>query len=218
MNWKIFSTETCLLCGTPQRGDQLYHGLCRDCRAEIQQEPGPFRFTVEDVDITAARAFTGITRDCIALWKTGGYQRVGALLTEALLEPLTSSILENAGMATPILIPVPALRKNRRRRGFDQALAIARHLATSAGWDVATPLRRHGWVAQKTLDRAHRQENVHSAFSINPEQAEQLRLMHRPLVLVDDVLTTGATAQRCAELLGPCSNMPVSVVVIATKM
>lgn len=218
MNWKIFSTETCLLCGTPQRGDQLYHGLCLNCRAEIQQEPGPFRFTVQDVDITAARAFTGITRDCIALWKTGGYQRLGAFLTEALLEPLTTFILDIEGMVMPILVPVPALRKNRRRRGFDQAVAIARYLATSAGWDVATPLRRHGWVAQKTLDRVHRQENVQSAFSINREQAEQLRSMHRPLVLVDDVLTTGATVHRCAELLGPCSTMPVSVVVIATKM
>ena len=104
-----------------------------------------------------------------------------------------------APAARPALIlPVPLHRSRLRRRGYNQALELARPLGRALGVPV-----RHGWllrpratVAQTELDAAARRRNVRRAFILR----EGVRLPAH-VALLDDVMTTGATLAECARVL-----------------
>ncbi|MGY0561244.1 ComF family protein [Luteimonas sp. A277] len=96
------------------------------------------------------------------------------------------------------LVPVPLHRARLRQRGYDQALELARPLASALGIDVrADLLRRVRATAQQTrLDAAERAGNLHRAFQANPADP-----LPSHVVLIDDVMTTGATLHAAAYAL-----------------
>ncbi len=101
--------------------------------------------------------------------------------------------------ARPILAPVPLSAGRRRERGFNQAALLARSVSAVLGWPVREPLvRRSGGRRQARLGRRDRFENVRGRFSARAARSGE---GDRPVVLVDDVVTTGATAGACARAL-----------------
>jgi ComF family protein len=96
------------------------------------------------------------------------------------------------------LLPVPLHGARLRRRGFDQALELARPLARETGLPLlANRLRRcRRTQAQSELGARARRRNVLGAFALAPGPP-----LPAHVALVDDVLTTGATAGECAQLL-----------------
>jgi ComF family protein len=113
------------------------------------------------------------------------------------------------------LIPVPLARSRERERGFNQAAllcgALSRHWAIPAWNDVLA--RTRGTRTQTRLTPGERSANVHGAFAV-PDAArgarDRLRGLH--LVLVDDVLTTGATLNACATALFDAGARTISYV------
>ncbi|MBA3854323.1 MAG: phosphoribosyltransferase [Gemmatimonas sp.] len=99
------------------------------------------------------------------------------------------------------LLPVPLAASKLRARGYNQAERLAR--AVAARWNLpvwADVLRRQrATPSQTALTRGERLANVHRAFSCADSAAAQVVGKH--LILVDDVLTTGATLNACAEAL-----------------
>jgi ComF family protein len=110
-----------------------------------------------------------------------------------------------------LLVPVPLSAARRRERGYNQAEALARVLATASGWSLDTGLARiRATPPQVGLDRAARQRNVRDAFAwAGPALAGQ------HVLLVDDVLTTGATADECAAVLKAAGAAWVGLVTVA---
>lgn len=113
------------------------------------------------------------------------------------------------------LVPVPLHRLRLWRRRFNQSAALAGVIGGEAGLPV-----RAGWlerpratVPQVGLDRAARARNVQGAFAV-PEMAKG-ELRGRRLVLVDDVLTTGATIDACVKALLRAGAGRVDVLVFA---
>lgn len=109
------------------------------------------------------------------------------------------------------LVPVPLFWKRRRWRQFNQAAEIAREMGRRLGLPVRCALRRSGSTESQTrLTRAQRLSNLRGSFRAT---------RHLPpgpgVVLVDDVLTTGATAHECARTL---VRAGVQKVVVVTAM
>ena len=105
---------------------------------------------------------------------------------------------EAALAAADWVLPVPLARDRLRERGFNQALQLAHQLAphkTQAQW----LLRVRSTPVQHTLPRAQRLRNLAGAFAIEPLRQQQMA--GGRAVLVDDVMTTGATLQAAAAAL-----------------
>ena len=121
---------------------------------------------------------------------------------------------EQADLSRPdCLLPVPLARKRLRERGYNQALMLARWLSAELDleYDEHLLLRPHETVAQQTLDAKARRRNLLSAFALAPGAQVQ----GRHLALVDDVLTTGATAHSLAQLLMEAGARQVDVYCLA---
>lgn len=100
-----------------------------------------------------------------------------------------------------IMLPVPLHPKRLWKRRFNQAAILTSHLsaATSKPWRGDVLLRTHETTSQVGLDAKQRRKNVRRAFDVPFEK--QGHIAGKTTLLVDDVRTTGATAQACAETL-----------------
>ncbi|MFM7028809.1 MAG: ComF family protein [Chakrabartia sp.] len=114
-----------------------------------------------------------------------------------------------------MLVPVPLHRWRLWSRGFNQSLLIARAVAARTGQEVLPDvLRRHRRTRPLgPLGRAARALEVRRAFAVDPQRAPQFRA--RDLFLVDDVFTSGATADACVAALKSAGAGKVRVLVWA---
>ena len=140
----------------------------------------------------------------------------GALDLAAVLAQRLVAAVEAAGSARPdLLLPVPLGPARLRERGYNQAWELARRVARALDCrcDARLLLRIKDTAQQLALPRARRADNVRGAFLVEPSRAGELR--GRDVALVDDVLTTGATAAEIARVLKLAGAANVQVWVLA---
>jgi ComF family protein len=162
-------------------------------------------------------AAAGPVQDLLHALKYGGLTGIGRTLGGRL-----GSIVEgfpwSAGI--DIIVPLPLFRAKHRERGYNQAESISRGVAQVFSRPVRTRLvKRSRWTdSQTTLGFAARQMNVHGAFIVPPRKTPVLK--GKTLLLVDDVVTTGATTRACAEALrqGGAGAVFVAAVALAEQL
>ena len=120
--------------------------------------------------------------------------------------------MEPALKAADRVIPVPLSTERLRERGFNQSALLARHLS-GPKTDPQTLLRLHATEAQSSLPRAQRLRNLRGAFALEPGHAASLR--GQRVVLVDDVMTTGATLEAATLALREAGVAHVTAAVLA---
>lgn len=139
-------------------------------------------------------------RGLIHLLKYQAVRPAARPLGKALSQALRALLLEGAGEF--LVVPVPLHRRRRSTRGFNQAELIAR----AALRDLRDPrllldpkvlVRKRFTESQTGFTREERRRNLRGAFAV----AHPARVRGRQIVLVDDVLTTGATADECSRIL-----------------
>lgn len=224
-NWSIIE-QNCLLCDDPCEG----HPLCGACEAELPWLDGqcsicalplPTRGLVcgeclkrppsyDHVEVPWRFAFP--VDALITRFKHQARWPFGRLLGERLAHHLEHAFAD--GLPRPdALLPVPLARRRLRQRGFNQA----RMLADWLGRGLAIPVeadtlqRLVDTPPQQQLDAATRRRNLRQAFALSPTA----RVEDRHLALVDDVLTTGATAEALARLLKRAGAARVDVYCMA---
>ncbi|MGJ7565179.1 phosphoribosyltransferase family protein [Variovorax sp. GB1R11] len=111
-----------------------------------------------------------------------------------------------------IVLPMPLAPARLRERGFNQALELARRLSP-AKTDPTLLLRTRDTPAQSGLARAERLRNLSGAFAVEPLRAEKVR--GKRIVLVDDVMTSGASLFVAAEALRLAGAAHITAVVLA---
>jgi ComF family protein len=111
-----------------------------------------------------------------------------------------------------MLIPVPLTSERQRERGYNQSMELARGIATVTGLTVGKGvLRRTKFSGSQTHIRGReRRNNVEDAFSL----ADGTSIAHRHVMIVDDVMTTGATIINCAKELLKAGDVTISVVTV----
>ncbi|MDH3251859.1 MAG: ComF family protein [Ignavibacteria bacterium] len=103
--------------------------------------------------------------------------------------------------APVMIVPVPLHHAKQRERGYNQSVSICTGMTRiiPAGVFPGLLIRRRYTLSQTTLRREERRLNVLNAFALNPRY--HVPLDNRTVVLVDDVITTGATIDGCASIL-----------------
>lgn len=149
----------------------------------------------------------GVPEKLIYHIKHAGDRRVFSFVA-ARLAPRLSKVAETlptrapAGEDRPLLFTYPPRRRSAvSEDGFDQAKRLAKALAVACDGEFAPLIcrTRRGRAEQKTLDAEGRARNAASAYVLTDKVDEALR--DRTVVICDDLCTTGATLNRCAELL-----------------
>lgn len=198
--------DVCLLCRAPANES----GLCADCVADLPRltlacrrcalpletseaelcgeclaSPPPFDATF------AGFIYADPVDHLVTELKYRGHLPVARLLAGQLAARV-------AGRRVDVLIPMPLHRDRLRERGFNQAAELCRALARHSGipWSTSKLARTRAGQSQRESNRRERQRNVRRAF----EWAAPLPCPAR-VALVDDVLTTGATARAAAATL-----------------
>jgi ComF family protein len=119
--------------------------------------------------------------------------------------------------APPVVVPVPTTAKRRRARGYNQAELLAARVATRCDLVLRHALtRKSGRRSQTALTPLERRENVRGAFRPRPDAAGTIR--GADVLLVDDVLTTGATASEAALALSGIGAGSVTLLTFARAL
>lgn len=172
-------------------------GRCRSCRSVAG----------ELASIRAVCAYEGTARRAVHTLKF----RSGRYLAPV-LGGLMAEVARRRPLSADLVVPVPLAAGRLRRRGYNQAELLAVVAAPATGGVLASDvLTRDARRPQQTLDAAGRRTNLKGAIHCpDPD-----RVAGRRVVLVDDVVTTGATLSACAEQLAAAGAAHVGALVFA---
>ncbi len=182
---------TCPTCGTPEVEAE---GPCLGCR----NAPPPWHAA------TSFGPYEGVLRELVLLFKSRGRDELAAPLSGFIL-----SALRRAGWQRPAaVVAVPMTWVRRMRRGYNQAELLARAVARQLGTPLVHALRRRGRGTQVGGARSDRLLLSAAAFPVR-------RPVTGHVLLVDDVLTTGATAAACTRALKRAGAAEIYVLTVA---
>ena len=188
----------CVQCRSPFRSrfplDE--QGRCALCRRGLRGFEAAYSFGFYEDEL----------RELIHLFKYGGVQALdqplGRLLAQALPRDLSIDLI----------VPMPLHWRKRWQRGFNQASLLARQIGRRTHLPVRNALRRvRHTAAQAGLTNAKRRENVSGAFRAKSREI----LSGKRILLIDDVMTTGATASACARALKTAGAKEVTLLTLA---
>ena len=191
--------------------------ICHRTGVPLAEDPGPegagLAAMINPPPYHRARAplkYTGIGVQLIRRMKYSDQSELVAMLAPLILRAATLLF-----STADLLVPVPMHRWRLARRRFNQSAELARALSRLTGVPMQVDmLERHRATAQQVgLTRAVRRTNLRGAFRVR--DATKAQLAGRHVLLVDDVLTTGATAEACTRTLLRAGAGTVDIVTLA---
>jgi len=218
--WHIFYPELCVYCDAQfSKGEKL---LCTRCKAELpvtnyhdlNENPLLDKF-IGGLPIRNAYTFLSfqkmnITQQLIHKLKYENQQQIGWMLGRWFGEYINEN-LQNQGV--DLVIPVPLHKSRYKQRGYNQSEIIAKGVsgATRIKCDPTIIRRKHQSSSQTRKSRLDRLINVQKVFAVSNAKA----IKDKHILLLDDVVTTGATLDACGNLLLKHGAQGISVAALA---
>ncbi|MFC1658195.1 ComF family protein [Candidatus Omnitrophota bacterium] len=192
----------CALCGRQIRGEQIAKRACPECLTD--------RGLCFDRSLSPC-IYEGVTRELIHKFKYQNRDYLNSFLSSLLIDCIRQNRigLDNFNL----VIPIPLHKTRLREREFNQAELIARSVARefSIALSPGNLWRKHNRRAQVELNDVERRNNVKGCFALrNPEE-----IKHKNILLIDDVLTTGATCSEAASVLKTAGAGSIFVLTLA---
>jgi len=198
---------TCGSCGGGVPAEDR-HRLCPPCRAAIRDLAGDPPRVRDAAVVACASSFDGLLQDLIQRFKYRAELALARPLAELLVEVALARDLQ-----PDIVVPVPLSLDRMRERGFDHTWLLAGPVAAALGVPREAALARApGRPPQVGLALEHREDNVAGVFSAVGSAQEDAHVL-----LIDDVVTTGATASEAARTLRAAGAASVDVVALAHR-
>lgn len=177
----------CMKCGKPIASEQEEY--CADCKKRVfHYERGYAAFVYDEV-----------MQQAVADYKYNNKKEFAVFFAQELAEIFQKQL---SGLGIEALVPVPIHRARRRYRGYNQTEVLCEELSKLLGIRVEKHLlfRQKKTVPQKELTEAERLQNLESAIRWNAARLQGGKVP-RTVVLIDDIYTTGSTAEVCTRVL-----------------
>ncbi len=203
----FFFPPKCAFCGAVM--DREGDGVCPACRASLPrtgEKTQSFRF------ISAAAApyyYEGKVRDGLLRYKFSGARGRGRVFGREIGEDL----LERDLPAPDLITWVPLSPRRERKRGYDQARILAEGAAEALGTAPVRLLRKVRHVSPQSRIRSpeERKANISGCYEVTDPDA----VKGKRILLIDDIITTGATVSECARMLRLAGAEDVSAAALA---
>ena len=217
---RIFFPATCYHCGTPLVGDERY--LCLNCQLQISTNTAiiaPNNITEQRlggrIPLVAGASYMHYikgtpSQTILHQLKYYGNTKIGYTYGQLLGNALR---LSGRFDDIDVLIPVPLHHFKQWQRGYNQSEILCKGIASTFPHPIEKHLLQRNTYTQTQThkNRIQRMENMQGVFSIkHPE-----RLNGKHILLVDDVITTGATTDACWETLKTIPNLRISIASLA---
>ncbi len=207
----LFLQSPCPLC---QRSGGEH--FCRYCQQQLQsyQLKNCQEYWTGDLPLFAWGTYQGSVKQAIAALKYSNHPE--------LARPLGNWMGTAWQQASPIkskciVVPIPMHSEKQKQRGFNQAELLAQSFCQITRHE----LRSHALIrgketkAQFSLSASEREKNLQAAFQLGRE-GQQLKHLKHPVLLLDDIYTTGATARAAKEILQRSGIKVAGIVALAT--
>ena len=183
-NLGLITTPKCIICNRPSRYGLTHPG----CRNKFS----PHRL------ITYWQYQNSLCQKVINYSKRQGWEEPFGELAELFCEKINLSHQLNIEPKPQLICPIPASQQTLKERGFNQAETFAKVIANSSGINYRDILMKtYNNKPQKLLDKEGRRQNVKNLFSLSPT----LSSIPDTVLLIDDIITTGATFNSASKCL-----------------
>lgn len=201
---ELLLPRSCVFCGAPGQGDE--QSICVGCLADLPWLESNHAFAAEPFECALVPLSYDFPID-VAIKKLKFSRKL--FYAPALAELLCAACPRLPGDIDAVL-PVPLHWRRKATRGFNQAMELARPVAKHLGLPLVRGVyRRHATPFQSGLTATERSRNLRHAFACRAQ------ISYRHILLVDDVITTGATTRQLAKLLLLHGVEHVSVLAVA---
>ena len=205
--WNLLFPPKCILCNRILKDEET--DLCKVCR-ETQPLYGKHK-----IKLSFLAQWTGLwyykenVRSSILRYKFSGRRSYGTAYGRL----LAMKLLEENWDDLDVLTWVPISHQRKRTRGYDQVEVFARVLAEELGLELVPILKKiRNSKPQSTMgDAAHRRANILGAFTVTDPSL----ICGKRVLLLDDIITTGATASECARVLLTAGAKEVKLATLA---
>lgn len=197
-----FNTDcACVRCGASLIGVTETAGAeCDDCI----QNPPPW------AEGRAVFRYQGLARKMILELKHGDRPELAAPAAAWMAQTAADVLNEKS-----LIIPIPVHWQRFLQRKYNQAEVLAKHVATQSGAELKTDILRRPrkTVPLKEVNRSERFSILENAFEINADKVQEMK--EQNIVLIDDVMTSGATLSAAVKTLQRAGAGDISVLVLA---
>lgn len=187
--------EKCMVCD-----EDGFIGICPSCKSRINKAKN-------EGSILSYGFYGGILKSLILKFKYESNYNVGYLLANFLIE-----IIRESEIDIDIICYIPMIRKDERKRGFNQCKLIANEIGYNLNIPVSNCIKKVKHTKeQKKLTKEERIKNLIGAFEVTSNED----IKNKRVLLIDDVMTTGATIDECTKILKKSGVKEIIVLTIA---